>query len=160
MRSFKYLLILFFLIVIDLGSKIVVEKTRISHEIITNIISISYIENLEAYFAILSGNSSSLILMVIKTVILMLFVFVVSRANGYGLLKLGFILMLAGNLGNLIDVLVDNGVAIDWIVLGNQIAINLADFYMLVGIGMIAWLLISWLFAGCLTKNILEIVRL
>lgn len=85
---------------------------------------------------------------------LILVLLIVFRSNGYGMIKLGLVLMLAGNLGNLINILTYDGKAIDWIVLGNYLAINLADVYLLVGICMIAYQLISWLFAGCLTKNI------
>lgn len=83
-----------------------------------------------------------------------------SRAKGYDLVKLGLTLMLVGNLGNLINTLTYYGKAIDWIVLRNFVAINLADVYLLVGISMIAYQLITWLFTGCLTKKLLEIIRI
>jgi Signal peptidase (SPase) II. len=154
MKNLKYLMILFLLIGIDLATKIIIEQTRFIFEIIINIISISYIENGDTCPAILNGDYSSLVLVGCKTIMLILVLLIVFRSNGYGMIKLGLVLMLAGNLGNLINILTYDGKAIDWIVLGNYLAINLADVYLLVGICMIAYQLISWLFAGCLTKNI------
>ncbi|UYO64303.1 signal peptidase II [Acetobacterium wieringae] len=154
MKNLKYLMILFLLIGIDLATKIIIEQTRFIFEIIINIISISYIENGDTCPAILTGDYSSLVLVGCKTIMLILVLLIVFRSNGYGMIKLGLVLMLAGNLGNLINILTYDGKAIDWIVLGNYLAINLADVYLLVGICMIAYQLISWLFAGCLTKNI------
>lgn len=158
MKKLEYFIILFLLIGFDLGSKIILEKTQINIEIIANIISISFIENADVYLAILDGEYFNLVLMVCKTIILILVVIIVFRSNGHGVLKLGLVLMLAGNLGNLINVLAYDGKAVDWILLGNYNAINIADVYLFVGISLIAYQLLTWLFSGCLMGNVKRII--
>ena len=157
MKKFNYLIVLALLVAIDLGSKYVIAITRI--DIITNFLSIGFVENVDDCLKILDGDYSVLLVYAVKMIVLLMLIFIVSRVKGYDLIKLGLTLMLAGNLGNLINVLTYDGKAIDWIVLGNFVAINLADVYLLVGIGVIAYQLITWLFTGCLTKKLLEIVR-
>lgn len=157
MKKFNYLIVLALLVAIDLGSKYVIAITRI--DIITNFLSIGFVENVDDCLKILDGDYSVLLVYAVKMIILLMLIFIVNRVKGYDLIKLGLTLMLAGNLGNLINVLTYDGKAIDWIVLGNFVAINLADVYLLVGIGVIAYQLITWLVTGCLTKKLLEIVR-
>lgn len=157
MKKLNYLIVLALLVAIDLGSKYVIAITRI--DIITNFLSIGFVENVDDCLKILEVDYSVFLVYAVKMIVLLMLIFIVSRVKGYDLIKLGLTLMLAGNLGNLINVLTYDGKAIDWIVLGNFVAINLADVYLLVGIGVIAYQLITWLFTGCLTKKLLEIVR-
>lgn len=159
MKKLNYLIVLVLLVAIDLGSKFVIEKTRFEFEIITNVLSIGFVENVDTCLKILDGDYSVLLVYAVKMIVLLTLIFIVSRVKGNNLVQWGLTLMLAGNLGNLINVLTYDGKAIDWIVLGNFVAINLADVYLLVGIGVIACQLITWLFTGCLTKKLLEIVR-
>lgn len=147
------------LVVIDLGIKFIIVSTRMEFEIITNVLSIGFVENVDTCLKILDGDYSVFGLFAGKMIVLLTLIFFVSRAKGYDLIKWGLTLMLAGNLGNLINVLTYDGKAIDWIVLGNFVAINLADVYLSVGIIMIAYQLITWLFAGCLTIKLLEVVK-
>ena len=147
------------LVVIDLGVKFIIVSTRVEFEILTNFLSIGFVENVDACLKILDGDYSVLGLFAVKMIVLLMLIFIVSRAKGYDVIKWGLLLLLAGNLGNLINLLTYDGKAIDWIVLGSFVAINLADVYLLVGISVIAYQLITWLFTGCLTKKLLEIIK-
>lgn len=147
------------LVIIDLGIKFIIVSTRMDFEIITNVLSIGFVENVDTCLKILDGDYSVLGLFSVKMIVLLMLIFIVSRAKGYDVIKWGLTLMLAGNLGNLINMSVDYGKAFDWIVLGNYLAINLADIYMFVGISLIAYQLLFWLFAGCLTTKLLEVVK-
>jgi len=66
--------------------------------------------------------------------------------------------MLSGNLGNLINVIINNGNGTDWIVTENYIAFNLADAYLLVGLCLITKQLFDWLFTGEVKQKLQEIL--
>lgn len=160
MKKLNYWILLVLLVVIDLGIKFIIVSTRIEFEIITNVLSIGFVENVDACLKILDGDYSILLLFAAKMIVLLILIFIVGSEKGYDVIKLGLTLLLAGNLGNLINVLTYDGKAIDWIILGNYLAINLADIYMLVGICLIAYQLIVWLFTGQLINNLISIIEI
>lgn len=159
MKKLNYLIVLVILVAIDLGMKFVIESARIEFNIITNFLSIRFVENVDICLKILDGDYSVFGLFVVKMIVLLTLTFIVSRAKGYDVIKWGLTLILAGNLGNLINVLTYDGKAIDWIVFGNAVAVNLADLYLLTGILLIAYQLMVWLFTGQVINNFISIVK-
>lgn len=154
MKKFNYLIVLVILVAVDLGSKFIIESTRVEFDIITNILSIRFVENVDTCLRILDGDYSTIGLFAIKMIVLLTLIFIVSRARGYDVIKWGLTLMLVGNLGNLINMFLDYGKVIDWIVLGNFVAINLADLFLLIGISAIAYQFIFWLINGLLVDKL------
>ncbi|MDK2904024.1 MAG: hypothetical protein PWR12_100 [Eubacteriaceae bacterium] len=57
------------------------------------------------------------------------------------------------------NIIADSGNCIDWIVLGDAIAVNLADLYLLVGLILVAVQLFKWLIAGSVKESIIGIMK-
>ncbi|OXS26883.1 MAG: hypothetical protein BI182_12180 [Acetobacterium sp. MES1] len=62
MKKLNYWIVLILLVAIDLGSKFVIESTRIKFEIIKNVLSIGFVENVDTCLKLLDGDYSVLLI--------------------------------------------------------------------------------------------------
>ena len=134
----KVFIFSFIFFLIDLISKIVVErllKLYQSITIIPNFFYITYVRNIGAAFSILKGNQILLIIIAIVMLVLIINYLKKENLNKYKIIYYSFII--GGILGNLFDRIVYNSVIdfLDFNILSYDAPIfNIADSFIVVGV--------------------------
>lgn len=142
MGHLGYFLIVFFVFVLDRGSKFLVDYgyrhgARIFFR--QGFFSLRYVKNTGGAFGLFPRKGHVFLIVTLIAVATIVYLLFFSSVR-HNLANLGLALLLGGSLGNLVDRLVSGGV-IDFIQVGNTPIFNLADVAIVCGSGLIIFVL-------------------
>lgn len=129
------MIIVILCVILDQLSKLLVSNLTTGIPIIHNILEINYVENRGAVFGLMQG--SNYILAVISILICICVVIYIYRQKKLNKkINVAWYLVLAGGIGNLID-RIFRGYVIDFIATPFISTFNLADSFIVIGVGII-----------------------
>ncbi|MBI5871332.1 MAG: signal peptidase II [Actinobacteria bacterium] len=140
--QFKLLLLILFLLAVDQLSKYLVRLWLDPHNLITILpfFRLEHIQNSGIAFGMMDGHSATIL--AVGSVIVMLLVGAAIYSSNNTRLAWPMALLVAGSAGNLIDRAL-NGSVTDFLHFQFWPAFNLADSYIVIGVGLLAWRLLS-----------------
>lgn len=116
-------------------------KDQADYPVIPNVFSFSYLENTGAAFSSFTGQQTFLIILTSVVMLLILWKYL-STPSGkrFLLLRISFLLIISGGIGNLIDRIL-NGYVVDFLyfIPINFPKFNLADCFVCIGMGLLGY---------------------
>lgn len=136
---FMFYILIILVILLDQGTKIVIQQTMAlnsSIPLIDGIFSITYIQNTGAAFSVLQGKTLFLILVQLLVILSIVVYMVIKAQSAHWMLKTSLALIVGGGVGNLID-RIHNGYVVDFLHIQFWPIFNVADISVCCGCGLL-----------------------